>query len=140
LGNSLTRAVVSKKFRDALREGKLVLISPFDPDAGFNVGNAMARNKYIYALSDWALVVNAALNKGGTWAGATENLRNGWVPLFVYSSSMTSSGNKNLIEKGGIKISDGEKDNRDLKNWFAKNSISHRRKSLERTTNQLPLL
>ena len=37
-------------------DNNLVLISPFYPDAGFNVGNAMQRNKYIYCLSDAAMV------------------------------------------------------------------------------------
>ena len=41
LADSLARAAVAGKYRSALRDGRLVLISPYDPDAGFNVGNAM---------------------------------------------------------------------------------------------------
>jgi DNA processing protein len=55
-------------------EGQLVLVSPYDPGAGFNVGNAMQRNKLIYALADAALVVNSDFEKGGTWTGAVEQL------------------------------------------------------------------
>ena len=51
----------------AYLDGQLVLASPYDPSAGFNVGNAMQRNKFIYALADAALVVNSDLNRGGTW-------------------------------------------------------------------------
>ena len=83
LANNLARASVSGQYRDALREERLVLVSPYAPNASFNVGNAMGRNKFIYALSDWTLVVSSDIESGGTWAGATENLRNGWAPLFV---------------------------------------------------------
>ena len=34
----------------------------------------MQRNKLIYALADAALVVNSDYEKGGTWAGAVEQL------------------------------------------------------------------
>jgi DNA processing protein len=41
---SLARLVVTREHRNPLLESKLVLISPFDPTAAFNVGNAMQRN------------------------------------------------------------------------------------------------
>jgi predicted Rossmann fold nucleotide-binding protein DprA/Smf involved in DNA uptake len=104
LADSLTRAAITGKYRDALREERLVLISAFDPDAGFNVGNAMARNKYIYALSDWSVVVNSSYKEGGTWAGATENLKAQWVPLFVRQDEPISLGNQHLINQGAIAI------------------------------------
>lgn len=102
LGNSLMTVARSKRYRDAIGDRRLVLISAFDPDAGFNVGNAMARNKHIYALSTWALVINSTLNKGGTWTGATENLRHKWTPLFVKAGEQIPEGNQALIDKGGF--------------------------------------
>jgi predicted Rossmann fold nucleotide-binding protein DprA/Smf involved in DNA uptake len=104
LADSLTRAAIAGKYRDALREERLVLISSFDPDAGFNVGNAMARNKYVYALSDWSVVVNSGYQEGGTWMGATENLKAQWVPLFVRQDEPISVGNQHLINQGAIAI------------------------------------
>ena len=65
---------MNREHRNLLLDGQLVLISPYDPSAGFNVGNAMQRNKLIYALADTSLVVSSDLNKGGTWAGAVEQL------------------------------------------------------------------
>ena len=57
------------------------------PRAGFNVGHAMQRNKLIYALADAALVVSADFNKGGTWAGAIEQLEQlNYVPVYVRST------------------------------------------------------
>ena len=104
LSDSLARLSMVGKYREALREERLVLISPFDPQVSFNIGNAMARNKYIYALSDWALVVNSSYQEGGTWAGANENLKAGWVPLFVRQAPMLSSGNQSLLHQGGIAL------------------------------------
>lgn len=53
---------MNREHRNLLIGDQLVLISPYDPSAGFNVGHAMQRNKLIYALADASLVVNADLN------------------------------------------------------------------------------
>ena len=50
LADSLLRASSSLKYRKHLLSDNLVLLSPFYPEAGFNAGNAMGRNKYIYCL------------------------------------------------------------------------------------------
>lgn len=101
LADSLLKAAVAGKYRVGIREKRLVLVSPFSPDARFNVGNAMARNKYIYALADFALVVSAEKKKGGTWAGATEELkRNGARPVFVRHGEGVPEGNHALLELG----------------------------------------
>ena len=55
LADSLLKAAVSGKYRPGIRERQLALVSPFSPEASFNVGNAMSRNKTIYALADFAL-------------------------------------------------------------------------------------
>lgn len=46
LADSLLKSATSAKWRKGLMDGNVVLVSPFFPEAGFNVGNAMARNKY----------------------------------------------------------------------------------------------
>ncbi len=104
LSDSLARMSIVGKYREALREKRLVLISPFDPQTNFNIGNAIARNKYIYALSDWALVVNSGYQEGGTWSGASENLKANWVPLFVRQAQSVSLGNQSLLNQGGIAL------------------------------------
>jgi predicted Rossmann fold nucleotide-binding protein DprA/Smf involved in DNA uptake len=105
LADSLARAAVSKQYREGLKKGSLVLISPYYPEAGFSVGNAMGRNRYIYTLSDATLVVDSGLSSGGTWHGAIENLNKGWVPLLVRTGEGVPEGNKRLIELGGIPVS-----------------------------------
>lgn len=106
LADSLTKMALSGAYRDWLRQGRLVLISPYDPSAGFSVGAAMGRNKCIYTLGSRALVVAATLNQGGAWAGAVENLKHGWLPLHVLAQSPVPDGNRALIEHGGVALSE----------------------------------
>ena len=96
LADSLLRASSSKMYRSYLRSQNLVLVSPFNPEAGFTVGRAMQRNKYIYCLSDRALVVHSGI-KGGTWEGAIENMKRQWVPIWVRQDSDDSPGNAALL-------------------------------------------
>jgi predicted Rossmann fold nucleotide-binding protein DprA/Smf involved in DNA uptake len=107
LADSLARAAVARAYRDSLRAGNLVLCSPYDPAAGFSVGNAMGRNRFIYALGDAALVVSAAAGAGGTWAGAVENLKHRWVPLYVRTGDAIPDGNQQLIAQGGLALDEG---------------------------------
>ena len=44
--------------------------------------------------------------KGGTWEGAKENLKNGWVSLFVKQNDDSNAGNKKLLEMGGSELKD----------------------------------
>ncbi len=83
--------------------GNALLISPYYPEAGFNAGHAMGRNKYIYCLSDTSLVIHSG-KTGGTISGAEENLKNNWVPLWVKPTNDENSANVQLIEKGGYGI------------------------------------
>ena len=99
LADSLMRVCSGIKYRKHLMANNLVLISTFNPEAGFNVGHAMQRNKYIYCLSDAALVVHSG-EKGGTWSGAIENLRKRWVPLWVKRTDEKRAGNEAIVNKG----------------------------------------
>jgi predicted Rossmann fold nucleotide-binding protein DprA/Smf involved in DNA uptake len=102
MADSLERAALARDNREPLMEGRLVLISPYDPAAGFNVGHAMQRNKVIYALADAGLVVTADFEKGGTWTGAIEQLeRLHFVPVFVRNGNNAGQGNAALIHHGG---------------------------------------
>lgn len=101
LADSLEKTTMNREHRNLLLDGQLVLISPYDPSAGFNVGNAMQRNKLIYALADTSLVVSSDLNKGGTWAGAVEQLdKLKFVPVFIRSTGESSAGLDGLRKKG----------------------------------------
>ena len=101
LADGLERAAVRREHREALMNGRLALICPYDPAARFNVGHAMQRNKLIYALADAALVVNSDYGKGGTWAGATEQLgRLRFVPVYVRADGDAGEGLAELQRLG----------------------------------------
>lgn len=97
--NGLLKAATSSTYRKHLMRGNLTLVSTFSPEAGFNVGNAMRRNRYVYCLAD-ACVVVASDTKGGTFTGAIENLKNGWVPLWVKPSGDRKDGNALIVDRG----------------------------------------
>ncbi len=103
LADTLLKQSVSRDARGALADGRLLLISPSYPEAGFNVGNAMGRNKLIYALADYGLVVSADHRKGGTWAGAQEELkRHPGRPVLVRMTGKLPPGNRKLLELGAV--------------------------------------
>ena len=103
LANGLESASVERDNRNFLMDGRLVLISPYDPSSGFNVEHAMQRNKLIYALSDSALIVDSDYQKGGTWAGAVEQLENmRLIPVYIRSVGDPSKGLEALSQKGAL--------------------------------------
>ena len=123
LANDLLKTSVNRQNRMGLQEGRLVLVSPFYPEAGFNAGNAMGRNKYIYALSERALVIDSALGSGGTWEGALEDLQQKWVPLYVRSPG-EGPGNAALIDKGGIAFPSSLDSDETLLEFFERTGVA----------------
>lgn len=109
LADNLLRASSSSRYRQNLMDGNLVLVSPFNPEAGFSAGNAMARNKYVYCLADAAVVIASAKGKGGTWTGAIENLKRNWVPLWVRAAG-EHAGNAALLDQGAQSLPDRDPD------------------------------
>lgn len=99
LACDLLKSSMNRANRAGIQSGRLLLISPFSPEAGFNAGNAMARNRFIYGLADHALVVDSTAESGGTWAGAIENLRHEWVPTFIRVPD-EGGGNSALLSRG----------------------------------------
>lgn len=100
LADSLLKTATSSRYRKRIMSGDLALVTTFNPEAGFNVGNAMARNRYIYCLADAAVVISSTADKGGTWNGALEDLKTGWTPLWVKPTKNAHSGNPELVRRG----------------------------------------
>jgi len=100
LADSLEKNV--RTHNKALRQGDLCMVTPYSPNAGFSVGAAMGRNRLIYCLADFAIVVASDAETGGTWAGATETLKNRWVPVFVLAHAAMPEGNRLLLQKGAL--------------------------------------
>ncbi|MEX2184185.1 MAG: DNA-processing protein DprA [Chloroflexota bacterium] len=90
--------------RSAVADGQALLASPYHPAAGFSTGAAMGRNKLIYTLADVAVVVASAQGTGGTWAGAVEAMRGGWVPVLARADTDASAGINALIARGAVAL------------------------------------
>ncbi|MBM9519160.1 DNA-protecting protein DprA [Desulforhopalus vacuolatus] len=103
LAENLLKKSVERSARHAIADGRLLLLSPYHPNARFTVGTAMGRNKLIYAMSDYGLVVSAEHKKGGTWAGAEEELkRKNARSVFVRVGNDVPQGNSKLLDLGAI--------------------------------------
>jgi predicted Rossmann fold nucleotide-binding protein DprA/Smf involved in DNA uptake len=103
LAENLLKKSVERSARHAIADGRLLLLSPYHPNARFTVGTAMGRNKLIYAMADYGLVVSAEHKKGGTWAGAQEELkRENALPVFVRVGNDVPQGNSKLLDLGAI--------------------------------------
>ncbi|MEA2236164.1 MAG: hypothetical protein QOC81_888 [Thermoanaerobaculia bacterium] len=101
LPEGLGRPSVVGRYREAILDGRLLLLSPVYPDAGFTIGNAMGRNKIIYGIAEAAVIVRADANSGGTWAGAEAELkRDDHIPVFVRAEDDIAEGNRALLALG----------------------------------------
>ncbi len=104
IAENLLKKSLERTARKAISESRLLLVSPYHPNARFTVGTAMGRNKLIYAMADYGLVVSADYNKGGTWAGAKEELkRDNALPVFVRIDESCPKGNQELMALGAVK-------------------------------------
>lgn len=104
LAESLERAISVARTRSALIDGQMCLVTPYHPSARFSVGNAMGRNKIIYALSRVTLVVATAEGSGGTWSGATEAMNKLYGRVAVWRGEAQGSGNEALQRLGAASI------------------------------------
>jgi predicted Rossmann fold nucleotide-binding protein DprA/Smf involved in DNA uptake len=106
LPEGLDRALRARENRAAVLDGRALFCSPYKPTAGFSAGNAMARNKIVYAQSSLALVVASDEGSGGTWAGATEALAKRLAPVAVWMGEGAGAGNAALVERGAMPVDD----------------------------------
>ena len=123
LANSLEQAIKNPKHRSAIQRGDLCLVTPYSPNSGFSVGAAMGRNRLIYALAKYALIIASDAGKGGTWAGATEALKFNWIPIFVLKYDSMPDGNRQLLSKGALPFPYPFTENiSELQTWLDKSS------------------
>jgi DNA processing protein len=119
LADSLEATIRKADVRQFVSDGRLVLVTPYAPSAGFTIGGAMGRNKVIYALADFAVIVSSDFQTGGTWAGAVDALKGSWSPTFVREGDAVGKGNRELIKLGGVALTDAELETiDDLADWM----------------------
>jgi len=119
LADSLEATIRKADVRDFVINGRLALLTPYSPTAGFSIGAAMGRNKVIYGLADFAIVVSSDYQTGGTWAGASEALKTNWCPVFVRESADAPKGNRELVKLGAVGLPEEELGKiSNLTNWM----------------------
>jgi len=104
--DGILQASRNAEVRRGVHDGHLCLASPFAPSAPFRAGNAIGRNKIIYALSQIAFVVAADNGSGGTWSGATEAIERGYARVAVWRGVGAAAGNAALVARGATPITD----------------------------------
>ena len=127
VADSMDNKIRNKETREVIMRKQSLILSPFRPDMPFQTYAAMERNKYVYALSDFVVIISSDYNKGGTWAGATENIRNNWVPMFVRKADEIPQGNINLLKKENVNAITEQIFNCDKVNiydWFVSQTMS----------------
>ena len=129
LSDNLLRRSMEHTCRDYLEYDHLLLLSRTDPEVKLGryefSSAAMERNKYIYCLSDAAVVVRSGM-KGGTISGAKENLKHSWVPLWVKSPSDIGTANEHIISEGARELPYGEHAHSHLQTILAESFSSNR--------------
>lgn len=84
------------------RAAQVLWLSAAHPEATFTSYRALERNRFIYCLAEYAVVVSADAQKGGTWSGATDSLRHGWSPLYVRNGAHMRDGNRLLLSRADV--------------------------------------
>ena len=118
VADSLLRQTKQVDTRELLQEGQLTLVTPYGPDVRFTPGNAMGRNKLIYCLADAAVVAATSVETGGTWAGAVEDLRRDWVPLWSWTDADAPPGNEALVAAGARRLLSGHVPDEGVAEWL----------------------
>ena len=103
LADSLEAPSARRRARASARR-KLASAYALCADAGFSVGAAMGRNKLIYGLAEFAVVVSSDHQTGGTWAGAVEALKADWCPVLVRDGDGVPRGNHELLKLGATAL------------------------------------
>lgn len=103
--DSFAKKIKKREILSSIQSGHLLIFSTTKPDAGFNAGMAMQRNKYIYVESQGTIVVKSDYNKGGTWSGASEAIKKKYCPVLCRENEHYP-GNSALISLGAIPITE----------------------------------
>ena len=86
-----------------IAQGRVLVLSYFAPQAPWSTGFAMARNHVVYGLAD-AIYVAESNNKGGTYTGVTDGLRQGREIYVRQPSSDEKNANQQLIDMGAVAV------------------------------------
>jgi DNA protecting protein DprA len=97
----ISRFRLRRELKQIAKPENILIISEFEPEAGWSVGRAMTRNKTIIGLSDAMILVEARL-EGGTFEAGKAALRLK-VPLYVaqyQTPGESAAGNEYFLKHG----------------------------------------
>lgn len=104
VADSLEGCMNQEKYKSALRQGRLLLVSEFGYDQGFSTQRAFSRNRLIHAMGEKTLVAQSDYGSGGTWNGTMENLKQGWSPVYMCNEEPEDRGTQGLIQRGAVPV------------------------------------
>ena len=90
-----------------MHDGELCIASPYAPTSPFRAGNAMGRNKIVYALSK--VDVRRRVRQRARVARGPERKKRsivGYAPVAVWAGDGAKDGNHALIRRGATPITD----------------------------------
>ena len=92
-----------KTYYKQIVEGDVLVLSTFHPKAPWSAGLAMARNPIIYGLADEIFVAESS-EKGGTWSGVIDGLKNGRKIYVRQPDFDEKNANPLLIQMGAVPV------------------------------------
>lgn len=95
VADSLTRQNVRKN---------VLYLSEDSYDLPFSTPRALSRNRLIHCMGRVTLVAQCRKEKGGSWDGSVNNLRNCWSPLYCFDDG--SEGANALMDRGASPVTD----------------------------------
>lgn len=102
-GGSIIAFVADELSRHVPRDQEhQLMLSASGYDLPFSAARALYRNHLIHTLGEKVFVAQCAPGRGGTWNGATENLRRGWSEVYVCDDG--SAAMQALCERGATAL------------------------------------
>lgn len=100
-GGSVISVVADELCKAPLRRN-VAYVAEEGYDLPFTATRALSRNRVIHALPRMTFVAQCALERGGTWKGTTQNLRNYWSTVCCFDDSSAAS--RALESRGAVLI------------------------------------
>lgn len=92
-----------RQYYQSIQAGKVLVMSVFEPQAGWNAGLAMARNPIIYGMADKIYVAESG-DSGGTWNGVVDGLKKQREIFVRMPGVREKNANNLLIQRGAVPV------------------------------------
>lgn len=94
--------VVADSLKKQCAKDNVLYLSEDGFNLEFSSQRALLRNRIIHSFSNKTFVVQCALEKGGTWSGSCNNLRNNWSKVICFDDGSLAS--RGLACRGALLI------------------------------------